>query len=204
MLDRFPKRKCVYYPECSFQRIDYQAVLDHQEDCRHRRAPCGNCGNSVAISSLNIHLKDKHGEREVPNNKYWELGFENEAQKMLQGPPGNQFYFNKILFKDNMMIWVSYNGSRKDKRKYQFSIKMVDEDNQTVLSGTKFCVPCDMSRDVIKDKFLGVVINKDLAQEISTENWTIGEIDNTPLFRAKVQVFLATGDQRRGTNRYGK
>ena len=68
----------------------------------------------------------------------------------------------------NMMLWVSYNGSRKDNRKYQFSIEVVDEDDQMVLSCTKFCVPCDMSRDVIKDKFLGVVINKDLALEVNT------------------------------------
>ena len=190
MLDRLPKKKCVNYPECSFQRIDHEAVLDHQEDCRHRKAPCGICGHSVPMSNLNNHLKDEHGELPY-NTQYWQLLFGSETHKMLQGPPGDQFYFNKMCLNDhNMMLWVSYNGSRKDNRKYQFSIEVVDEDDQMVLSCTKFCVPCDMSRDVIKDKFLGVVINKDLALEVNTGSAG----NNGPMFKANIQFFLAPRD----------
>jgi len=206
MLDRLPTRKCVHYPECSFQRIDHQAVLDHEEDCSHRKAPCGICGHSVAMSNLNNHLKGEHGDLPSKNFKYWELRYTVETQKMLHGFLGDQFYFNKMCLNDNnMMLWVSYNGSRKDNRKYQFSIEVVNEDDQMVLSCTKFCVPCDMSRDIIRDKFLGVVINKDLAQEISTGG--DGEIDNDPIFKANIQFFLATRDDSPGrrqppTNQY--
>ena len=60
MLDKLPGTKCIY-PECSFKRADRQAVLDHQEDCMHRKAPCVRCEESMAMSSLNQHLTTQHG-----------------------------------------------------------------------------------------------------------------------------------------------
>ena len=90
------------------------------------------------------------------------------------------------------MWWVSFNGPKKDRRKYQFSIKVLDlgDPKKVVLSGTKFCVPCDVSSAVVKEEYLGVFINRELAKEVITE-----EDPNVPRFKANVQVFLAQPDQ---------
>ena len=86
MLDRLPKTKCVF-PECSFQGIDHQAVFDHQEDCCHRKAPCGICGQSVAMSSLDNHLKDEHGQKALGGSGVWDLSVDFPKQNWLKGPP---------------------------------------------------------------------------------------------------------------------
>ena len=83
------------------------------------------------------------------------------------------------------MIWVSFKGSKKDDRNYKFTIEVLDKQGRASLSCTRFCVPCDISREEVKEKFLGVVINKDMTHEINT-----GRFTNVPMIVALVQFFL--------------
>ena len=179
-MDRLPKTKCVF-PECSFQGIDNQAVFDHQEDCCHRKAPCGVCGQSVAMSSLDNHLEDVHDQKADSLDSEWDLSVDFPKQNWLKGPPNKptsdvSFYFNKMCLNDKtMMFWVSYNGPKKDNRKYSFIISMKDEGGELVLLSYRYCVPCDISLDVAKQKFLGVVINK--------------EFCSIPVSKVKIEVY---------------
>ena len=175
ILDKLPKTKCVF-PECSFKRADHQVVLDHQEDCCHRKAPCGNCGQEVAMSSLNEHLAAKHGRKlltMVDQNWVWGMPFgqSGNCQYMIQGPrntvalSGMTFYLNNMyLDENNIMIWVSYNGLTKDDEKYRFRLEVSNKDQKEVLSCTRFCIPCDTSRDIVREDNLGVIVNQNLAQ----------------------------------------
>jgi len=178
MLEKLPRTKCVF-PECSFKRAEMQAVLDHQEDCIHRKIPCIFCGEGVALSKLNSHLENEYG-LEAPTDYYnqkvvWELGWDMIGQTVMLAPPPaftNEmfFYFNRMHLDENTLIlWVSYNGSKKDARKYQYTVEILEPNRrQIALSCTKFCVPCDFSFDVVKEKFLGVAITKDLAVDVTT------------------------------------
>ena len=203
MLNRLPKPECVF-PECSFKRTDHQAVLDHQEDCMHRKAPCGKCGESMAMSSLNNHLEAQHGQHEgrvgtlVPwgaLSKILSFGiYVQRRLEVLQEPDNTSlwdvtFYFNSMPVNDtNIMTWLSYNGSRKDAQKYKFTIEVLDEEKEeTVLSCTRFCVPCDTSWDDVKEENLGVTVNKKLAQQVNLET----NPENEPRFNITVDVFLA-------------
>jgi len=195
MLDRLPKAECVF-PECSFKRTDPQLVLDHQEDdCCHRKAPCGICGESVAMSSLNDHLTNMHREDEAFTlYESWTFDFRSVGQERIHSleEPLNSvsFYFNQMLLNRNCtMMWVSYNGPKKDAQKYQFSIDLLNEQEEMVLSGTRFCVPCDTSRDVVKEKYLGIVIHKDLAKEVKEEK--DGKIRNLRKIDIEVKLDLA-------------
>jgi len=176
MLDKLPGTKCVY-PECSFKRADPQAALDHKEDCIHRRAPCVICEETVPMSSLNDHLTTQHRRKvlqhkihdEILNSEFNFLGVD-----IMKLPPNTPiawvtFYLNSAPFDDNnMMFWVSYNGPKKDRKKYQFKMDLWgDEDgNHIAMSCTKYCVPCDVSRSDVKEKHLGVFINRELAKEV--------------------------------------
>ena len=103
------------------------------------------------------------------------------------------FYMNSVHLNDStMMLWVSYNGPKKDCEKYQFSIEVVDwkrAPKAIALSATKFCVPCDMSLAVVKEKYLGVIIGKDLAKAVDIGDVT-GNNPNSPTFKTNVQFFL--------------
>ena len=188
MLDKLPKTKCIF-PECSFKRADNQAVLDHQEECIHREAPCGRCGESVAMSSLNQHLVTHDIHDPVPQGM-WDMYFSWDGQITISPVEldGVSFYFNSVHLNDStLMVWVSYNGPKKDCKKYQFSIELVDwkrAPKTVALSATKFCVPCDMSRAVVKEKYLGVIIDKDLAKVVD-----IGGNLNNLRFKIDVQFF---------------
>jgi len=192
LLDKLPKTKCIY-PECSFKRADPQAVLDHQEDCSHRKAECGDCGEMWAMSILNQHLETQHDWKLHSWSANWKLRFLWVGQMMLKGPNSDPpldhvvFYLNAITVNDSRsMLWLSYNGTKKNRRKYQFMIEVLsNEDPQKiVLSCTKFCVPCDVSREDVKERDLGVIINKYLAQEVN-----IGPDELK--FNFNIQVFLA-------------
>ena len=79
---------------------------------------------------------------------------------------GVTFYFNRMsLNNNNDIFWVSYNGPRKDCQKYKFTIEVLDKQGQASILCTKFCIPCDTSRDVVKEEFLGVTANKKMAKE---------------------------------------
>jgi len=197
LLDKLPKTKCSF-PECSFKRSDPQAVLDHQEDCSHRKATCGTCNESVAMSILNQHLETRHNCKLLRSRKrdwVWGLSFYCVYQKMFLflGPQNTalskvSFYTNTALLDDtNAMTWISYNGPKKDREKYQFSIEVLStgDPKKVVFSCTKFCVPCDISHEEVKEKHLGVIINKALAQEVNTK----ADMDK-PRVKANIQVFL--------------
>jgi len=197
LLDKLPKTKCIY-PECSFQRCDPQAVLDHQEDCIHRIVECGNCGEMWAMSSLNQHLETQHDRefyRAVQPKWVWEITFMEEGQWMMLGPQNTtlenvSFYYNAVVLDDkNTMEWISYNGPKKDRKKYQFSIEVLSTEDpmKVVFSCTKFCVPCDISHEDVKGNHLGVIINKGLVQEVNTE---ADDDLNKLTFDASIQVFL--------------
>ena len=123
------------------------------------------------------------------------MSFGHHGQNMLQRPEntasllGVTFYLNnRPVNATNMMIWLSYNGPKKDYRKYKFTIDVLDErKEEIVLSGTRFCVPCDTSWDDMKEEILGVTINKKLAQEVNVE----GNPANNPEFNVNVQFFPA-------------
>ena len=101
---------------------------------------------------------------------------------------GLMFYLNTAyLNATNMLIWLSYNGPKKDARKYKFTIDMVNGRDEAVLSGTRFCVPCDTPGEVVKEEFLGIVINQKLAQEVNIED----NPANEPMFNVDVRFFLA-------------
>ena len=195
MLDKLPGTKCIF-PKCSFKRADRQAVLDHQEDCSHRKAPCGFCGQSMAMSSLNQHLTTQHGgkiHRMVVGTWVWIFPLiQVTSQVMIQGAVNTPisdvvFYLNRMPHNNNTMWWVSYNGSKKDRRKYQFSIEVLDlgDPKNVALSITKYCVPCDVSSAVVKKQDLGALINRELAKEVN-----VGADPNSLKFKANVQVFL--------------
>ena len=205
MLDNLPKTKCIF-PECSFRRADRQAVVDHQEDCMHRKAPCVCCGESMAMSSLNQHLTTQHGGKihRMVVGAVWTLPLAlkgaliqnlglGTSQTMMLGAINTPmsdvvFYLNGMsLYGNNVMWWVSYNGPKKDRRKYQFSIKVLDlgDPKKVALSVTKYCVPCDVSSAVVKEQYLGFFINRELAQEVN-----VGADPNFPSFKANIEVSL--------------
>ena len=115
-----------------------------------------------------------------------DLEFGSSGQLILEISPSVSFYFNLVSFNgSNMMMWVSFKGSKKDDQKYKFTIEVLDKQGRASLSCTRLCVPCDISREEVKEKFLGVVINKDMTHEIST-----GRFTNVPMIVALVQFFL--------------
>jgi len=195
LLDNLPKTDCIF-PECSFKRFDPQAVLDHQEDCSHRKVTCELCNESVAMSILDQHLKTRHNcklHRAIKLD--WVCGMNFYGGKtvvMFLGPKNTalrkmSFYANYALLDDkNTMRWISYNGPKKDREKYQFSIEVLStgDPKKVVFSCTKFCVPCDISQEEVKEKHLGVIINKALAQEVNTK----ADMEN-PYVKANIQVF---------------
>jgi len=178
MLEKLPGTKCVY-PECTFKRANPKAAMDHKEDCIHRRAPCVICEEPVPMSRLNNHLTT-HGRKVMPppehdNAETFVIPYNWQGVFMLKVPPdtpirGVSFYLNSVGYHDNnMMLWVSYNGPKKDRYKYQFQMDLFgDKDgNHIAMSCTKYCVPCDVPLSDIKEKHLGVFINKELAKKVS-------------------------------------
>ena len=116
--------------------------------------------------------------------------FAYEGQQPMQGPDlGPVFYLNGMLLDDNRsMLWVSYNGSKKERKKYQFMIEVLNptDETRTVRSFMGFCAPCDVTRDEVKEKDLGFIINKDLAQDVQ-----IGGHPDSPQYSLKVDFFVA-------------
>ena len=152
----------------------------------------------MAMSCLNDHLITRHGGK-VRTMKHgnwaWMGPFSSESQKMMKSPRnmaalnGVTFYINKMCLNDhnNAMVWVSYNGPKKDELKYKFKLEVLDKNkDEVLLSGSRFCVPCDTSRDAVKEKCLGIVINKDLADQVNLEINS-----DRPKFKLNIQFFPA-------------
>ena len=141
------------------------------------------------MSGLDNHLQMVHGEnRRIMdyhiNPRFLETqSFNDEKQVILwmEETQNVTFYFNtKRLNENNLMMWVSYNGPKSDDREYQFSLDVLDLDQWSAHSSRRFCVPCDTPSGVVKEEYLGVVINKRLALEVN--------IDPNPVSEPKLQV----------------
>ena len=170
MLDQLPKIKCKN-EGCAFQSADSQLVKTHEYECSERPVKCVKCQEPVAISKLWGHLQTKHGITPFP---YKNLGEEKGFIPVLFQFPSSgwnsrcpltkvnnelEFFINWKSYGANaVMFWISFCGTPKEAKKYEYTIKIQSSADKKagrtkVLDiSTGDCISCEVSHEDAKKK----------------------------------------------------
>jgi len=195
LVEKLPKG--CKYRSCKFQNSNVKLLLKHEEDeCFHRKIPCGLCDKRIAMSEFIHHVKFEHYFRQRQHqvdadNQFEYFGFEMFFNLNLQNldeegigkgsiqfayevdvgtDVGIEFLINWRTASDQkcLIFWISNLGPKDEADWFKYSIK-IKCDKGDLFGGTRHCVPCDISHAEMKDQQCGILIDKKLLQEAARD-----------------------------------
>jgi len=190
ILDKLQKAACKY-EKCSYKKADKARVEGHEEDCEHRLLCCYHCKEYIPLSNMSEHIVGRHKK---PSGGWvlhanlstsWEIpevadGIAATVSNITIDGKTISFHCNYLLGNPRyLLIWCSHNGSKSDKRTYQFSFSLYDGKakdkgkNEVVMTYKGFCHPMDVPLESIKDDMTGAVVPRQFIRDnVCSENKT--------------------------------
>jgi len=186
LVEKLPKG--CKYRSCKFQNSDMKLLLKHEEDeCLHRKIPCGMCDERISMSLFTQHLRLEHFHSNQidaeDQSEYFgfELFFNLNVQNLEEEDGGLQFAYEVDVGSDTggieflinwrttsdqkcLLFWISNLGPKEEADWFKYSIK-IKSDKGDLFEATRRCVPCDISHTEMKDQLCGILMNKNLLRE---------------------------------------
>jgi len=180
-LEKLPKTRCKY-DGCTFERSEKQLVKNHEDqDCREKPVKCRLCPESVAMSKMVSHLETKHNKKSigftnideewgVRTSATWRGGVVKQATHPL-GKVNNdlEVILNWESYDENIkMSWISLTGTAKEAKKYEYTLKLLNNKTEILASKKAECLSCDTYSDDVKKKATVLFLSRDDVKQAET------------------------------------
>ena len=184
VFEKLPKVECRF-DGCRFKKTNGELLKKHENDCcEYRYVPCGYCDAKIGLHSIADHLIDTHSRSPgvlhgFSDSLSWRsrpfaqtlLKKDQSVIRVIVNDNTTSFLVNMSFDELTTMLWVSFVGPKESAKnfKYTFKLEETEEDvnGRAVysFSGTRFCVPCDLSHEDVKNSRRFLMMDKGLFED---------------------------------------
>ena len=185
-----PMMDCKF-TNCNFKTHDSANLQEHIENGPHRSVNCGFCNTTMSLSELPKHLETGHRSKKFQMKAFGrccshdscqfrrtnikrESDMEPYQQLFEVEGSTDTFFSNWINIGDqHKMFWVSYAGDKRKALNYQYTLKVYNQGDSPyplIFSGTRACVPCDISREEMANIKCGFVLDVHTLKSATCKN----------------------------------
>jgi len=190
MVDSLPikKVKCKY-DGCCFKKTTIEAVKRHEEEeCLYRYIPCAHCDdNKIPLKRLADHLTQTHKAHVPLDTKFrvatsiWSTFGANPNRlttfvlKIKGNGESPTFVCNWCALDEiTLLFWTAYIGPKDSAANYTYTLQIEgnreSRKKKFCYECTRFCIPCDLSHQEVKDKRCAVMVERDLIEKAKMQS----------------------------------
>ena len=67
------------------------------------------------------------------------------------------------------LFWLAHIGPKAEAKKFKYTLWIPNNSGDNLLEATRRCVPCDYSHQEMKKKMCGIVVDKELIDEVAVD-----------------------------------